>query len=128
MTPLDLARQFLQLARQDESLLEVGIDDPRISDSIFGFHAQQACEKSLKAILAIEQVRPRHIHDLEDLLQEIGESVEVPTEVASVTVLTPFAVDNRYPLGSPPAIDRRSTLILVTRVREWAESVVEKDV
>jgi HEPN domain-containing protein len=45
----DLARELLELARDDRAaaaaLLEVGA----VSDAIVGFHAQQAVEKALKS-------------------------------------------------------------------------------
>ena len=56
MTPLDLARAFLQKGDEDEVLLGKLETDTEVSESIFGFHVQQAAEKYIKAFLTWHQV------------------------------------------------------------------------
>ena len=52
MTPqLEEAQRFLRLAAQDEILLDKLLSDREVPNSIWGFHAQQAVEKLLKAVL-----------------------------------------------------------------------------
>lgn len=58
MTPLDLARAFLQKGYEDEVLLGKLVTDTEVSESIFGFHVQQAAEKYIKAVLAMDASRP----------------------------------------------------------------------
>jgi HEPN domain-containing protein len=48
----DLARQFLRLAQDDHVAARALLDVAAVSDAIVGFHAQQAVEKALKAVLA----------------------------------------------------------------------------
>lgn len=43
---------LLRKAREDEFTVEKLIPDPASSDEVIGFHAQQAVEKVLKAVLA----------------------------------------------------------------------------
>lgn len=50
--PADLARRFLALAERDLKAFRKLAGDPDIDDEIVGFHAQQAVEKCLKAVLA----------------------------------------------------------------------------
>ncbi len=57
--PIDLARRFLALADQDIKTFEVLIESDEIADSQIGFHAQQAVEKCLKAILTLKEVEFR---------------------------------------------------------------------
>jgi len=45
------AELLLHKAQQDEFALEKLISDPASPDEIIGFHAQQAIEKTLKAVL-----------------------------------------------------------------------------
>ena len=52
---LDVARQLLKKARQDEALVRKIGSDTDIADEIVGFHAQQAVEKQLKAVLAARE-------------------------------------------------------------------------
>lgn len=126
MTPLDLARAFLVKAGDDQAVLEIVVDDARISDGIFGFHAQQAVEKCLKAVLAIDQERPEHTHDLVKLSAQCGQAGhELPEGVAAeLDHLSEFAVDPRYPFIEL-TIDRVASLWLVTSVRRWAADIFE---
>jgi HEPN domain-containing protein len=48
----DHAEQLLEMARKDYSALANMLDTESFSDEVFGFHAQQAIEKSLKAWIA----------------------------------------------------------------------------
>ena len=66
------------------------------------FHAQQAAEKALKAVLVRHQVAFGKSHNLAELL-ELVEPVEPGTReaLASIGELTPYAVDARYPTGLP---------------------------
>ena len=49
MTAREQAEIFVAKADEDMHLLEALLDDTTTSDSIWGFHAQQAVEKLLKA-------------------------------------------------------------------------------
>jgi HEPN domain-containing protein len=62
MPDLEHARLLLRLARDDLAAMEVMATSPRISPSIFGFHAQQAVEKALKAWLSLLDVTYPRIH------------------------------------------------------------------
>lgn len=42
---------LLRKAAEGEALLDEVIDSPRVTNAVFGFHAQQAAEKLLKALL-----------------------------------------------------------------------------
>lgn len=48
---LDEARRFVRLARDDLAAFQVLVASPQIRKSLAFFHAQQAMEKSLKAVL-----------------------------------------------------------------------------
>jgi HEPN domain-containing protein len=64
------------------------------------FHAQQACEKALKAVLAFADVEIPRTHNLEELqLACTRTSVgPLPEELATLNLseLTPYAVEARY--------------------------------
>jgi len=51
MTPLDLAASLLMKARDDLRALRVLAQHAEVSDEVVGFHAQQAVEKAVKAVL-----------------------------------------------------------------------------
>ncbi len=124
--PPDLAAQYLKKGREDETLLERIAKDPAVSDSIYGFHAQQAVEKYLKAVLAHLQVRVRKVHDLQYLLQQLADAgaTDLP-DVDVADSFTIFAVEDRYPFGEVglPA-SREEILTFVSGVRVWAETAI----
>ena len=112
----DYAEMLVSKAAQDEYVLDLLLDDPRAPEEVYGFHAQQAAEKLLMALLAAAQVEFPFTHRLEELLdlaQEAG--VDLPESSASLRYLTPFAVEFRYgalPDEPEQALDRRA-------VRQW---------
>ena len=71
MEPLERARHFLSKAMDDEVPLEVIISNKKIRDEIIGFHAQQAAEKMLKALLFARSIPYRKTHDLRELIDLI---------------------------------------------------------
>ncbi|MGH2699252.1 MAG: HEPN domain-containing protein, partial [Actinomycetota bacterium] len=89
-------------------------------------HVQQAAEKFLKAVLAMEETRPTRTHDLAVLLEQVAFlGVDVPEEILEVGSFTPYAVRNRYPFMDPvPPIDRQGALDLVRVLRTWAERII----
>jgi HEPN domain-containing protein len=66
--PVDLARRFLVLADRDIKTVRQLAGIPESDDEAIGFHAQQAIEKCLKAVLALHEVPFRKTHDLAELV------------------------------------------------------------
>lgn len=122
------AEVLLRKAREDEFVLEKLIHDPASPDDILGFHAQQAVEKALKAVLALHGVHYPFIHDLKTLVDLVRDNkISFPQELNEVKHLTPFATIFRYdyvPAEARRALDRPWALDLVRRVRAWAEASV----
>jgi hypothetical protein len=58
----DLARQLLQLAGDDELAARSLLAATEIADAIIGFHAQQAVEKAIKAVLSQRDVLFPYTH------------------------------------------------------------------
>ena len=97
MSDLDHARLMLSAARRDLTALRAMDDPDAFADEVFGFHAQQAAEKALKAWLSLARVTYPRIHDIErlmGLLMESGQSV--PGGFSPLADLTDFAVVYRY--------------------------------
>jgi HEPN domain-containing protein len=65
----DLAEELLARASDDEAAVRALLDVESITDSIVGFHAQQAVEKALKSVLASRGVEFPFIHDLAALME-----------------------------------------------------------
>jgi HEPN domain-containing protein len=69
-----LGEIFLLAAERDEQAFRKLADDPMLHDSLAGFHAQQAVEKALKAVLAHAGVAFRRTHDIAELLDQLEDS------------------------------------------------------
>jgi HEPN domain-containing protein len=123
----DLARALLQRADDDLTLVRHIVDDADIADAIFGFHAQQAVETSLKAVFAARDVEYTKTHLLTYLIELLETNgIEAPPSVREADELSPWAVDFRYESDDEPALDRRATLDLIEEIRRWAGEAVER--
>ena len=126
MSDADHAEAILQKAETDLRALEgmqASADPSQFADEVFGFHAQQAVEKSLKAWLAkLGAVYPKS-HDLELLFQELGDRGVATAAFDDLIELNPFAVQFRYETveDDDPPLSRAELIAevqrLITRVR-----------
>jgi HEPN domain-containing protein len=128
MTPrsrLDLARVLLARAADDEALVRKVASDSDISDAIVGFHAQQAVEKQIKAVLAARRIKFAKSHALDYLIGLVEQhGVAAPPALGLADMLSPWAVEFRYEGEDPPALDREQALQLVAELRGWAENEI----
>ncbi|HKG40500.1 MAG TPA: HEPN domain-containing protein, partial [Conexibacter sp.] len=94
-------------------------------DAIVGFHAQQAVEKAIKAVLAAREIEYAKTHALGYLIGLVeANGIDAPAAVLDAGELSPWAVDFRYETDDEPALDRVATLSLIEEIRVWAgESV-----
>ena len=93
----DHARLLLGMARKDLRALKAMLDPDAFAEEIFGFHAQQATEKALKAWLSLAGRAYPRTHDIGALLEILEASNEsVPATVWELAELTDFAVQLRY--------------------------------
>jgi HEPN domain-containing protein len=124
LEPSQLAAILARKAAEDAIALRELEGNPEIADSILGFHAQQAIEKWLKAVLADQGVDFEYTHDLRHLIGLIETAgLSFPLDTPEVVMFTEFAVPLRYEdlLDAEP-LDRRAAVALVNEVGEWARS------
>lgn len=97
MSDLKETAHLLRMARKDLQAMRA-LASPATADiETFGFHAQQAVEKALKAWLAFEGVLYPRIHDLDRLLGLLRErGTSVPADFDVLSALTDFGVAFRY--------------------------------
>jgi HEPN domain-containing protein len=122
--PAELAASLARKAQADATATRKFAADLEIADDIIGFHAQQAVEKWLKAVMAIRQMRQTRIHDINRLGEALEEDgVGLPLPRRKLSELTIFAVPLRYEdlLDAEP-LDREATVRLVDEVGEWADA------
>ena len=117
------ATVLMNMAAKDIELLRYIVSSNVIADEIFGFHAQQAVEKALKAWIYLAGGTFDRTHDLRRLLivlQDLGLDVDRYRELIQ---LNSFAVQLRYEAmeEDDAPVDRADTLkkveILYAHVR-----------
>ncbi|NNM85301.1 MAG: HEPN domain-containing protein [Phycisphaerales bacterium] len=96
------SQTMLAKAEVDAYAAKVLAADASMDTAVIGFHAQQAAEKYLKAVLCrFEEPFPK-THDLQTLLDIMMQRTAVPAEVNEVCFLQPYAVELRYDDLPPP--------------------------
>lgn len=121
----DLARLLVDKAAGDETALRILCAEATVPDEVIGFHAQQAVEKALKAVLSARAQRYPPTHDLGLLLTLLHEGEHhVPAELHEVELLTPWAVQLRYEATAGARLDRPGALALATLALDWARREV----
>lgn len=127
MTDHEQARELLEAAKRDLSALR-GMGDAEIfADEIFGFHVQQAIEKSFKAWLALLGETYPTTHNLERLLKALAMRDPGAVRFEELTGYAPYAVVLRYADAAPQrgAIDRREALLRVEALFERVRRLME---
>ncbi len=93
-----LPHSWLAHARSDLAFARVGRDNQDVFGEQVCFHAQQAAEKALKAVLLARNVDFPYTHALEDLVKDVVSSgVAVPSDVTRAKELTRYAIVTLYP-------------------------------
>lgn len=73
MTPQrEEAERFLRLAKRDQAAFAALLNAPAVDPAVC-FHAQQAAEKALKAVMCLHGLEYRRTHDLEELAGSISD-------------------------------------------------------
>jgi HEPN domain-containing protein len=125
MDEVSFARLLWQSAKHDAAACATLAADPAIHDSIVGFHAQQAVEKALKAVLAHRRVAFRRTHDIVELLDLLSDHDLDPPHAARLDELNPYAVAARYGLLDPGALNRAEAQHWVADVLNWASALLD---
>lgn len=120
------AERMLALAKVDLKAIQNMLDPEEFEDSVFGFHAQQAVEKALKAWLTLRGAAYPKTHDLRLLMYlletEGQESCHPFTDLAD---LTDFAVQFRYDFPVlPQELDRHSLISKVETLVNQVDHIV----
>ena len=129
MTRSDQARLLQRKAAQDLAVLDKLLDDPAINDKTLGYHAQQAAEKLIKALLALhghDYPRSHNIGLLLDLLANHG--IPLPERFEALQTLTPFSTVFRYDdLSLEDTPDRRSWPPLLHGLQAYVTAAIEAE-
>jgi HEPN domain-containing protein len=123
----ELVEEWMRRARSDLAVARM-VDEEQIAPEILAFHAQQAAEKSLKALLVQRQVEFPRLHVIGPLLNLCREAGYEETEfLADAVTLTRYAVAPRYP-GEEEPVSREEAaqaFELAEKVLSWVETKIE---
>jgi len=126
MSPAEDTLLLLAIVRLHLRSLQLTLD-AAYPEEDWGFTAQQAVEKLLKAWIVLADRQPPRVHDLEDLDALAGQQVD-----PLLLELQVFAVEARYEQGPfPLPAPRQELLALVEaeldRCQQAVEALVESD-
>ena len=91
------------------------------------FHAQQATEKALKAVLVLKSVPFLRTHNIRTLMDLLPEDLNLPEEAKGAPILTDYAVLARYPGDLEPVTEEEylEAVRIAETVVRWAEKIVK---
>jgi HEPN domain-containing protein len=116
---LRVAGRWIAKADEDLAAAErlIALDDSLAA--VVCFHAQQAVEKLLKALLVFASVPFARTHDVIRLAQLLPGDLAHLVPVADLAPLNRYAVEARYPIGDEPigGEEARAAIAVSRRVR-----------
>lgn len=125
--PPDHPRAWLQYARSDLAMARARAPGAYLEHHCF--HAQQAAEKAIKAVLISRGLEFSYTHDLAELATTLEQSgQEIPNKVKAAEVLSRFAVLTRYPgfAGEVVYHEYKELVALAEAVVHWAEKLIRE--
>lgn len=122
----EIAAELLERASDDAAAVEAVLSVTGVTDAIVGFHAQQAVEKSIKAVLAANDQTFAFTHDLEGLMERCAQvGIDLPDQLQrGAGSLTPYAVRHRYGGEPPTLVDRETARGLAVTAVSWATDLL----
>lgn len=121
------AADWLRRARSDLALASLPLPAGVLYNDLC-FHAQQAVEKCIKAVLVSYGISQPRTHDIAHLIALLPGGTPPPPDAEGAASLTTYAVMLRYPgdYEDVTEADYREALLLATSVYVWAERILVK--
>jgi HEPN domain-containing protein len=124
----DDPRLWLDYARTDLRIAREGVKHGYRLEPLC-FHAQQAAEKALKAILVSRHISFPKIHELDRLMRRLPFDLVPPPQVKKAASLSDYSESGRYPHGFEDLTleDHRRAVESAKAVLDWAEKIIARD-
>ncbi len=120
--PPDDPREWMNRARSSLAMAKNRVPQAYLEDLCF--EAQQAAEKSIKAVMIARNIEFPYVHDLDHLLSLLEDEGEViPAPVRQASKLTKYATVTRYPgdMGPVTTQEYAEAIAIAEAVVRWAE-------
>jgi HEPN domain-containing protein len=124
----ELAQMLLQKASEGARAMHRLMEDELSADWIVGFHAQQAVEKAIKAVLSEKGIEHPFTHDIMRLMELLPTaSIPFPPDAGDLPALSPYGAILRYEKAQPAnePLNRTWAKECVQRTLEWARKILE---
>jgi len=118
-------QKWMQNARADMAIARIELPPGGMYEQLC-FHAQQAAEKSIKAVLLFLNIEFTFTHNLQMLLDLVPSHISIPNDVKCTIELNAYAVLARYPGELEPVTESdydRAVAIAETTI-EWADTLL----
>lgn len=127
---IDLVQGWLEKAQRDLYVALRELSSSKPLTDITCFHAQQAAEKYLKAYLVWVEIDFPKTHVLEQLVLLAGQKdPEFLMLKDEVSLLTPYAVETRYPEFEEPSLeDAKEAVQVAEKVRDFVLQKLPKEI
>jgi HEPN domain-containing protein len=122
-----VARKWLRYAEADLAVARSPLPEDALLE-LWGFHAQQAAEKAIKAVLISLQLEFPRSHNIEFLIGLLPPTVAQTDALAEAHILTAYATVYRYP-GEVEAViedEYQRLLAIAEQVVSWATTAIER--
>ena len=122
------SKELLNVAGKDLRALKGMVDSEAFADEIFGFHAQQAVEKTLKAWIAAQGEEYPFKHDLRPLLIKLEDLGCDVSGLWDFVDLNAFAVQFRYTEYDymEASLDRQDAINKIQVLYDRVKGIIEK--
>lgn len=119
-----VTEEWLNAADDDLRVIARIAQDEDLTHMV-AFHAQQAVEKSLKAVIEEYELGSVRVHSLERLFEIVRPYIEIETDPLTIEMLDKLYIDARYPgnLGLLP--NGMPSLAYAERFHAFARAVHE---
>jgi HEPN domain-containing protein len=112
-SPRDHAGILLRKGENDLIAARAILPTGRALDTVC-FHAQQAAEKALKALLAAKDLPYPWRHDLGELMSAVKDHYPAAASLEKdILTLSPYAVELRYDDAADPSVDEAQTAVRI---------------
>lgn len=119
-------KDWLRHALSDLELAHIAPNEKILLEDLC-FHAQQATEKALKAVLIANGIPFPKTHNIRTLLELLPQNVTPSQEIQGASILTDYAVISRYPGNVEPVTEdeHQEAFRLAKAVFKWAEGIIK---